>query len=151
MTAKAKANYLLRGAIALVGAVIVFLGLNVGLGGIPTLGWQGGSAPFFAITDTTIFAVRNSHVRFLGGVWFGVGQLMLAGSLAFQRLRTVLIALAAMIFVGGLARMSGYEPSVLFSPEIAPSLLFEIVIAPLLAFWFWKAERQPEAGKEMRP
>jgi len=38
--------------------------------------------------------------------------------------------------------MSGYEPSLLFSPEIAPSLLFEVVIAPLLAFWFWKAERQ---------
>ncbi|MDI4655885.1 MULTISPECIES: hypothetical protein [Xanthobacter] len=54
----------------------------------------------------------------------------------------MLIALVTMIFMGGLARMSGYEPSLLFSPEIAPSLLFEVVIAPLLAFWFWKAERQ---------
>ncbi|MFG1250197.1 hypothetical protein [Xanthobacter flavus] len=54
----------------------------------------------------------------------------------------MLIALVTMIFMGGLARMSGYEPSLLFSPEIAPSLLFEVVTAPLLAFWFWKAERQ---------
>lgn len=145
MTRKAEVNYLLRVAIALVGVGIVFLGLNVGLGGIRTLGWQGGTAPFFSITDASIFAVRDSHVRFLGGVWLGVGLLMLAGSLAFQRLRTVLIALAAMIFVGGLARMSGYEPGLLFSPEIAPSLFFEIVIAPLLAFWFWKAERRAQS------
>jgi hypothetical protein len=59
MAPKADVNFLLRGAIALVGAGIVLLGLNVGLGGIQTLGWQGGAAPFFAVTDAPIFAMRE--------------------------------------------------------------------------------------------
>ena len=66
-------------------------------------------------------AVHDSHVRFIGGVWLGLGVLMFAGSLAFQRLRTVLVALTAMTFVGGVARLGG-DPTLLLSADVAPSL-----------------------------
>lgn len=36
-------NHLLRGVLVPFGAVIIFLGINVGFGGIQTLGWQGGA------------------------------------------------------------------------------------------------------------
>lgn len=134
-------NYQLRGVLAVLGAVIVFLGLNVGLGGIQTLGWQGGAVNFFTVTNAPVFAVHDNHVRFIGGVWLGLGLLMLAGSLAFQRLRTVLIALTGMIFVGGIARLSGGDPTLLLGADVAPSFFFEIVIVPLLGLWFAKAER----------
>ncbi len=134
-------NYLLRIVLAAVGAAIIFLGLNVALGGIQTLGWQGGAVNFITVTDAQIFAVRDNHIRFIGGVWLALGLLMSAGSLAFQRLRPVLVALTFMIFIGGLARLSGGDPALLTSADIAPSFLFEIIIVPLLGFWFTKAER----------
>ncbi len=134
-------NHVLRGVLAVVGAFIIFLGLNVGLGGIQTLGWQGGTADFLTVTNAPVFDVRDSHVRFIGGVWLALGLLMLAGSFAFQRLRSVLVALSFMIFVGGIARLSGGDLALLLSAEIAPSFLFEIIIVPLLGWWFTKAER----------
>lgn len=126
---------LLRAVLAIAGAAIVFLGLNVGLGGIQTLGWQGGQVNFLTVTDPAIFAVRDNHVRFIGGVWLGVGLFFLAGAFAFEKLRTVLVALTAMIFVGGLARFSAADPANLTSASIAPSLVLELVLFPLLGLW----------------
>lgn len=133
-------NYALRAVLALVGAVIVFLGLNVGLGGIQTLGWQGGAVPFVAVTDAAVFAVRDNHFRFIGGVWLGLGLLMLGASVAFRQLRGAVVAFSAMVFVGGLARFSG-DLGVLMSLDIAPSLVFELVAMPLIGLWAWRAER----------
>lgn len=65
-------NYLLRGVMALLGLAVVVLGLNIGLGGIRTLGWQGGAVEFLTVTDPALFAVRDSHVRFIGGIWLAL-------------------------------------------------------------------------------
>ena len=135
-----KPNYLLRGALAVLGLVIVVLGLNVGFGGIRTLGWQGGLVDFLTVTDPGVYAVRDNHVRFIGGVWLGLGLVVLAGSVAFQRLRGVLVVLVGLIAIGGLARFSG-DLSSLVRPDILPSLVFELLGAPLLALWFARAER----------
>jgi hypothetical protein len=137
-----RTNYLLRGVMLLIGAVIVVLGLNVGLGGIKTLGWQGGTAAFVTVTDLTLFGIRDNHVRFIGGVWLAAGLLMMAGSVWLERLRPVLIALTGMVFVGGLARFSAFDPSILLQPSIAPSLLLELVGFPLLGLWVSRAERR---------
>jgi hypothetical protein len=133
-------NYALRGILAIVGAVIVFLGINVAFGGIQTLGLQGGAAPFLTVTDAAVFAVRDNHVRFIGGVWLALGLLMLGGSFAFRRLRPALVAFAAMVFVGGLARLGAGDWGLLFSADLAPSLTFEIVAMPLLGLWMLRAE-----------
>jgi hypothetical protein len=136
-----KPNYVLRGVLALVGAVVVFLGLNVGLGGIQTLGWQGGPVPFLSVTDAAVFAVRDNHIRFIAGVWLGVGLLMLAASVAFQQLRTMVVAIAGMVFVGGLVRFSAGNVAVLTSVDVAPSLVFELAAMPLIGLWAARAER----------
>jgi hypothetical protein len=141
MTFETNPNYLLRAVLALFGAGIVFLGLNVGFGGIQTLGWQGGAGSFFTVTNAPVFAVRDSHVRFIGGVWLALGLLMFAGSFAFQRLRAALIAFTFMIFVGGVARLSGGDPAILIGADVAPSFFFEVIAVPLLGFWFTRAER----------
>jgi hypothetical protein len=135
-------NYLLRGVLAVFGAAIIFLGLNVGFGGIQTLGWQGGAVNFFAVTNEPVFAVHDNHIRFIGGVWLGLGLLMLAGAVAFQHMRPVLIGLTAMIFVGGVARLSAGNVSLLLSADLGPSFFLEIVIVPLLGLWLFKAERR---------
>lgn len=136
-----KRNYLLRGVLVLLGAVIVVLGLNVGLGGIRTLGWQGGTAEFLTVTDPAQFAVRDNHIRFIGGVWVGAGLLVLVGGVCLRQLRSVLVAIAAMVFVGGLARLSALDPALLLDPAILPSLAFELVGFPLLGLWVWRTGR----------
>jgi Domain of unknown function (DUF4345) len=131
-------TYALRVVLGFAGAAIVFLGLNVGFGGIQTLGWQGGTPDFISINDAAAFGVRDNHIRFIGGVWLGVGLLMLAGAFCLAQLRTVLIALTAMIFVGGLARFSAGDTSLLLSSAILPSFVLELVLFPLLGFWIYK-------------
>ena len=79
---------LLRIILAIAGLAIMALGLNVGLGGIATLGWQGPTV-FFTITDQDVFAVQDNHIRFIAGVWFGVGLMFVAGAVALDRFRSI--------------------------------------------------------------
>lgn len=132
-------NLLLRAVLFIAGCAIVFLGLNVGLGGIQTLGWQGAD-DFISITDPHAFAVHDNHVRFIGGVWLGLGFLMMAGAFALRRLRMVIIALIGMIFVGGLARISAWDAGTLLDAAIVPSFVLEILLFPLLGLWVATAE-----------
>ena len=125
---------ILNSVVVIVGAVIIFLGLNVGLGGIKTLGWQS-SRDFISITDAATFHAQDSHIRFIGGVWFGVGAVFLIGGFAMRTFCTIMIILSAMISIAGLFRLSGMDAGVIFSAAIAPSLVFELVGFPLLAWW----------------
>ena len=125
---------ILNSIVVIVGAVIIFLGLNVGLGGIKTLGWQS-TRDFVSITDAATFHAQDSHIRFIGGVWFGVGATFLIGGFAIRTYRPTLIILSAMIAIAGLFRLSGMDASVIFNAAVAPSLVFELVGFPLLAWW----------------
>lgn len=133
----------LNGVVILVGLAIIFLGLNVGLGGIKTLGWQT-TRDFISITDQTIFHTQDSHIRFIGGVWFGVGAVFLIGGFALARYRPTLVILSVMIAIAGLFRLSGMESGVLFSPAILPSLMLELVGFPLLAYWLIMSGKREE-------
>ena len=127
-------NNLLNLVVVIVGTAIIFLGLNVGLGGIKTLGWQT-TRDFISISDAAKFHVQDSHIRFIGGVWFGVGAVFLIGGFAMSKFRPTLIILSAMIAIAGLFRLSGMESGAIFSAAIAPSIAFELIGFPLLAWW----------------
>ena len=135
----------LRLVLALCGAGIVFLGLNVGFGGIATLGWQG-SMDFVVVADASAFAVQDSHVRFLGGVWLGVGALFLLGAVFFKQCTSVLLVLCGLVFLGGLVRMSAFDPALLFGADIGPSLFAELIVFPGLAMLIWRAQRTFSSG-----
>ncbi|MFT7595096.1 MAG: hypothetical protein ACI8R4_002422 [Paracoccaceae bacterium] len=131
----------LTATLVLAGIAIMFLGLNVGLGGMQTLGWQT-SAPFIAVTDETVFHVQDSHIRFIGGVWFSVGAVFFLGGFKQEILRTTLVVLCAAIAFAGLFRLSGLSGGVVFSAAIMPSLALELVAFPLLAGWLlWAGKR----------
>jgi hypothetical protein len=125
---------LLNSVVVIIGAAIIFLGLNIGLGGIKTLGWQS-TRDFITITDAAAFHAQDSHIRFIGGVWFGVGAVFLIGGFAMHRFRSTLITLSAIIAIAGLFRLSGMDTEVIYSAAIGPSLTFELVGFPLLACW----------------
>jgi hypothetical protein len=122
-------------------AAIVFLGLNIGLGGIKTLGWQT-TRDFVVITDAAIFHAQDSHIRFIGGIWFGIGATFLIGGFAMRTFRPTLIILSAMIAIAGLFRMSDIDSGVIFSAAIAPSIMLELFGFPLLAWWLVMSKNQ---------
>jgi hypothetical protein len=124
----------LKIALALIGVAIIVLGLNIGLGGIKTLGWQM-PRDFISITDTVTFGAQDSHIRFMGGVWFGIGVLFFVGSFAFKKLRPTLISLCLIIPVAGLFRLSAMDANSIFSASIAPSFVLELIGFPILALW----------------
>lgn len=124
----------LRVVLTLAGLFIVFTGLNVALGGIPTLGWQG-QTPFLEVTDRAAYLVQDSHVRFLGGLWTAIGVLFIAAARAPSAYKTMLFFAYAAIFLGGLARLSRLDFDTLFGPDIIGSLAAELIGMPLLFIW----------------
>jgi hypothetical protein len=132
---------LLNTVVVIVGALIILLGLNIGLGGIKTLGWQS-TRDFISITDAATFHAQDSHIRFIGGVWFSVGAAFLIGGFAMSKFRPTLIILSTMISIAGLFRLSDVDTGVIFSAAIAPSIAFELIGFPLLAWWLVASGRQ---------
>lgn len=116
----------------------MLMGVNVGAGGMRTLGWQI-SPDFIAIKDAVTFGVQDNHIRFIGGVWFGVGLAFLIGGILLERMRPTLMVLCAIIAVAGLFRLSAMDMGIIFSADIAPSLGLELIAFPLLAYWLSKS------------
>lgn len=133
-------QYVLRALLGIIGLAIIFLGLNVGFGGIQTLGWQG-AGEFISIIDPGLYEVRDNHVRFIGGVWLGVGLVFLASAFLFSQLKMTVLVMFGVIFVGAMARLSAMDAALLMSAEIVPSLIAELVVFPLIGVWIWIQER----------
>jgi Domain of unknown function (DUF4345) len=132
---------LLRIVLVLGGGFILLTGVDVGLGGITTLGLMG-TNDFIAVTDPHAFSVHDSHVRFLGGLWIGIGFAFLGGAIWLQGLRPALYLAYAAIFIGGVARLSSQPQDVLFTSEVAGSLAAELIGMPLLFAWTWFARKK---------
>ena len=69
-----------RVVLVIAGAFVIFLGLNVALGGMPTMKWLG-ERDFFAVTDEAQYRLIDNHIRFFGGLFAASGLfLILAAS-----------------------------------------------------------------------
>ena len=125
---------ILRVILVIVGALIVFVGINTGFGGIQTLGWQV-TPGFVSVTNETTFLVQDNHTRFLGGLFGAVGLFMILASTDLHYYQTALRLVFALIFLGGLARFSSMQLNVIFGPNIMLSLIIELILMPVLFFW----------------
>jgi len=123
-----------RTIIVTIGAINVFLGLNVGFGGLRTLGWQGAGV-FFEVTDQYLYLIRDSHMRFYGGLYIAVGLFLILATTDLRRYRTALNLVFAMIFTGGLARLTMLRPDVFLGADLVASLTVELLLMPILYVW----------------
>jgi len=123
-----------RAAIFILGLVALWTGANVALGGIATLGLQG-PTDFVAAVRVDACAAHDSHVRFLGGLWLGVGLLFLAGAWKLRPLKPAIQTALVLTIIGGLARFSALRFDVQFGPDILGSFLAEVILMPLLLWW----------------
>lgn len=129
----------LRVVLVLIGAAIMFLGLNVGLGGMRTLGWQ--AKDFISVTDPAAFGIQDNHIRFIGGIWFGLGALFAVGGFKLALMRQTLVSFSLMVALAGLFRLSAMDASIILSGSIAPSMVLELIGFPLLALWLVRTGR----------
>lgn len=130
----------LRIVLVIGGAFAVFTGFDFAAGGIRSLGLEG---PVLSLTTSDPHALdaRDSHTRFLGGVWLTVGLVFIASAFRLQALRVALLASTVMIFMGGVARFTTYAPEVLFDPAIIGALTAELIGMPILFYWVWNTRR----------
>jgi hypothetical protein len=125
---------ILRVVLFLVGAAVTTIGVDNAFGGIASLGWQG-PTDFFLVVDETTFAVRDSHIRFISGVWLAMGLILGLAAFRLSLLKDVVIACSIMVFIGGLLRFTQDDTTMLLSSRLLPSLVMELVLFPLLAIW----------------
>lgn len=123
--------------IIILGALNIFIGLNVGLGGISTLGWQGQSE-FFEVTNESVFLMRDSHIRYFGGLYFGIGIFLILAATNLQKYQLALRLVFVLIFIGGLARFTMMRFDIVFGPDIIGSVLAELILMPILFLWLSK-------------
>ena len=98
------------------------------------------------MTNTAVYGVHDSHIRFLGGVFMGIGLLFIAGSLALRKLRSVMLAICGTIFLGGLARFSSLDAASLSGVSLLPSLIAELLLFPAIAVWLSRVEPNAAGG-----
>ena len=125
---------ILKIILVLTGIVVAALGINIGFGGMATLGLQG-SNEFFSITNQKIFDVQDNHIRFIGGILLAIGLVMIYSAIKFEKAGTLISTIAVMFFIGGLTRLSALDMELILSSDILPSLLIELIGFPILALW----------------
>ena len=120
---------ILRVLLALLGVVFTAFGVNVGAGGIASLGLQVDPS-FVASSDPAAYAIQDSHVRFMGGVFTCVGLSFVWGAMRGPQAYGFLMLLSAFVTVGGIFRLTGMLPGAVW-----PSFGAELILMPALAFW----------------
>jgi hypothetical protein len=115
---------LLQAVILLAGVVPVGGGLWGALGHMATVG-----------------ATSASEARYLSGLLLGIGLAFWACVPTIERRGEVVRALAAIVVVGGLARLAGAFQTG-FPPAVSLPLAMELAVTPLVALWRERMERR---------
>jgi hypothetical protein len=86
-----------------------------------------------------------SHARYLSGLLLGIGLAFWAIIPTIERRGEIVRALAAIVFVGGLARLAGALQAG-FPTGVSWALVMELAVTPLLALWRERVARRLTAG-----
>jgi len=125
----------------LTGIFIVFSGLDSALGGLLSMGWME-STSYFAVTNEHKYLEMDSHSRFLGGVWTGMGLLFLLAQTNLVKYQKELNYSFAIIFLGGIARFTQMNLDVTFGDEVLWAVVVELILVPIFYFWLAKVVQQ---------
>lgn len=105
------------------------------------MGWLG-IGDFIATTDAAKYEIRDNHIRFIGGIWAGLGLFMWLAAVNPMRFKQSLYLVFGLIFLAGFARFTSGNLELVFGPDILGSLVTELVGMPIFALWLSKL---PEA------
>jgi hypothetical protein len=87
-------------------------------------------------------ALSTSNARYLSGLLLGVGLTFWIAIPTIERRGTIVRGLAAIVVIGGLARLAGAVSVTGFPPAVALPLVMELGVTPLIALWRERVERR---------
>jgi hypothetical protein len=87
-------------------------------------------------------AASTSNARYLSGLLLAIGLTFWICIPTIERRGAVVRALAAIVFIGGVARLAGAILTTGFPPEVALPLAMELGVTPLIAVWRERVERR---------
>lgn len=96
---------------------------------------------------STVGAASASNARYLSGLLLGIGLTFWIAIPTIERRGTVFRALAAIIVIGGLARLAGAVLVTGFPPQVSLPLVMELGVTPALALWRERVERRRLAAQ----
>ena len=95
---------------------------------------------------TTEGALSTSNARYLSGLLLGIGLTFWIAIPTIERRGTIVRGLAAIVVVGGLARLAGAVLVTGFPPSVGLPLVMELGVTPLIALWRERVERRLAAA-----
>jgi len=114
-------------------AVLALVPISTGI-----ISMRGVRDPLYRSLQLPEVPVLDSNLRFLGGVWLGLGLALLCTVLSIEQQGPLFRWLWVAVFLGGLGRLLSW---VLIGAPPRPYigfLLLEIVGAPLFIYWQWR-------------
>ena len=105
--------------IIILGVLNIFIGLNIGF-------------------NESVFLMRDSHMRYFGGLYFGIGIFMILATSNLKKYQSSLRLIFILIFIGGITRFSMMRFDIIFGSDIIGSVLVELLLMPILYFWLLK-------------
>ena len=70
-----------------------------------------------------------------------MGVFLIIAAFRVRRYAGAVYLVFAMIFAGGLARLSVLRTDVVLAPDLITSLIVELFAMPVLTFWLWRITR----------
>lgn len=104
---------------------------------VPVIGGGWGALGHMA----TVGAASASEARYLSGLLLGIGLTFWWCVPTIERRGAIVRGLAAIIVVGGLARLIGVAGAG-FTPSVGLPLVMELLVTPLVALWRERVERR---------
>ena len=86
-------------------------------------------------------ATSASEARYLSGLLLGIGLTFWGSVPTIERRGAIVRALAAIVVVGGLARLAGV-PQTGLGRSVSIPLVMELGVTPLIALWRERVERR---------
>lgn len=111
---------------ALQAAILIF-------GLVPVLGGLFGAVTGYPGEDGGGFPAQ--HYRYLSGLLLGIGLAFYACIPAIERRGPIIATLAAIVFLGGLARFGGHLLGGDIDGPSAFALVMELAVTPAIALW----------------
>lgn len=139
-----------RTLLALAGVIILYQGIDNAAGGLASAGLQG-PTDFFSVTDQAAFETRDSHVRFLGGLWLGVGLVFLAATAKLRALRPAVMTVCFLAFAGGVSRAFSMSVEELTAHNLTGALAAELAVLPAIGVWAWRLGHAPSRAAASLP
>ncbi len=99
-----------------------------------------------ALTGDNVSFATQSHIRFLSGLFFAIGIGFLSTLPRIEMKTNRFRFLSTLVFVGGLARLVGFQFSGLSSILILVGMAYELIATPALCLWQGRIAKRIKNG-----